>query len=251
MRVCEQNILLVVAARGGSKGIPRKNMVPILGKPLYRHITQKIVNVKARNNWNNIDIVISSDDADIINDANQTWPGIAPFTRPAHLASDTSVSIDTVLHALDLLEERESKTYSHVGLVQPTSPLIAEKDIENLIKEISANKVYFHSWTTVTESTVHPFKMKRLMPNGQIVNYIDQGFEDMRPRQSLPKVYKRSGAIYISKRNDVVNNSSIINEPCFGLLIPKERAVDIDNYYDLGLVESLMKEHKSNEGIYK
>ena len=246
MRVYDQKFLLVIAARGGSKGIPRKNMYPILGKPLYHHITQKLIDVKARNNWKNIDIVVSTDDTAILRDANHTWPGIAPFIRPAHLATDTSESIDTVLHALNLLEERDSTTYSYIGLVQPTSPLIAEKDIEDLIKEILTNEGYFNSWTTVTEAAVHPFKMKRLMSNGQIVNFIDQGFEDMRPRQILPKVYKRSGAIYISKRNDAISSNSIINEPCFGLLIPTERAVDIDNYDDFGLVESLMEEYSDD-----
>ena len=242
MHVYDTKILLVIAARGGSKGIPRKNMYPILGKPLYQHITQKLINVKARNHWNNLDILLSSDSAEIVQDANETWPSIAPFTRPVNLATDTSESIDTVLHALKFAEERYSKIYSHIGLVQPTSPLIAEEDLEDLIKVILTDEGYFHSWTTVTESSVHPFKMKRLMPNGQVVNYIDQGFEDMRPRQNLPKVYKRSGAIYISKRQDAISNNSIINEPCFGFLIPNQRAIDIDNYYDLSVVEALLKE---------
>ena len=239
-----QSFLFVITARGGSKGIPRKNMYPICGKPLYRYITEKLVAAKARNNWNNVDIVLSSDDADIINDANQIWPNIAPFTRPDYLASDTSESIDTVLHALNS-QETKKKVYTYVGLVQPTSPLIDVEDIENLVNEILCNKGYFNSWTTVTEATSHPFKMKRLMQNGQIVNYIDQGFEDMRPRQTLPKVYKRSGAIYISKRDIAINTRSIINDPCFGLLIPNERAIDIDTHYDMDLVAAIMKERNN------
>ncbi|MDB2361108.1 acylneuraminate cytidylyltransferase family protein [Amylibacter sp.] len=239
-----KNFLFVIPARGGSKGVKKKNMKLLAGKPLFWHISEKALQVKNIYSEGNIDIVVSSDDHEIIKSANELSPELAPFTRPDELANDNSESIFTVIHALNWMEKKHEKQYDYISLLQPTSPLIEANDILNVLNEID-NDTYFNSWTTITQSFIHPFKMKRLADSGEIFNYIDQGFEDMRPRQILPPVYKRSGAIYITKRDIGVNNESIINDPCFGLELPYERAIDIDTLMDFDQVKLILKEKEN------
>jgi CMP-N,N'-diacetyllegionaminic acid synthase len=238
-------VLFVIAARGGSKGVPRKNMRELAGKPLFWHIAQVAREVQADFAFGNIDIVLSSDDNEIIASANSFMPSLAPFVRPSELAQDDSLSIDTVLHALDWMEKTNRKKYTHVGLLQPTSPLTNKSDISDLLTQVMANEGYFNSWTTITASSIHPLKMKRLLKSGEVVNYIDQGFDDMRPRQSLPSVFKRSGAVYITTRALAVTKKSILNDPCFGYEVPASRGVDIDSLHDLELAKLLMEEEKN------
>ena len=242
------DILFVIAARGGSKGVPRKNIKELAGKPLFLYISEAALQVKADFNGGNIDIVLSSEDEEIIESANSFMPSFAPFVRPAELATDTALSIDTVLHALHWMEKEHDKTYSHVGLLQPTSPFVAKTDILKLLDELLSADRYFNSWTTITSSSNHPFKMKRLLKSGEVINYIDQGFDDMRPRQSLPPVYKRSGAVYLTLRSLAVHNKAILNEPCFGCEIPLDRGLDIDSHLDFELAKLLIngKENERN-----
>lgn len=90
----------------------------------------------------------------------------------------------------------------------------------------------------------HPFRMKRLLDDGRLVNYIDQGFEDMRPRQQLPPVYIRSGALYLTRRRVMVEQQRLIGDHCLGLVIPPERSVNIDDKNDLYLAERLLAERR-------
>ncbi len=235
------DILFVIAARGGSKGVLRKNMKELAGKPLFWHISEVTKEVKINFTAGNIDIVLSSDDHEIIESANSFTPSLAPFVRPPELATDDSLSIDTVIHALEWMEKEYGKIYSHVGLFQPTSPLVSKFDILRLLEELSSADSYYNSWTTITKSSSHPFKMKRQLKSGEIINYIDQGFEDMKPRQSLPSVFKRSGAAYLTLRSLAVQNKSILNEPCFGYEIPTDRGLDIDSLYDFELAKLIIK----------
>ena len=131
--------------------------------------------------------------------------------------------------------------YDQICLLQPTSPLCEPEDILNCIYSLNSEKE-FVSAVTICESSIHPFKMKRLLNNNVLVNYIDQGFEDMRPRQSLPRVYKRNGAVYLSKRSVILDEVSILGDPCLGVEVPITRSIDIDNEADFKLAEILIKE---------
>ena len=82
--------------------------------------------------------------------------------------------------------------------------------------------------------------MKRLLKDGRVINYIDQGFEDMRPRQSLPKVYRRAGSFYVSKRKVIVDEKTLVDKLCYGFVVSEETAIDIDTKKDLATVRSLL-----------
>ena len=241
-----QNILIVIIARGGSKGVPNKNLYVINGKPLVVYSIENANIIKTYNN--NVDHVLSTDCPQIrdIAIASGAW---APFIRPAELAEDHVESYPVVKHALFETEKIKGKNYEIVVYLQPTSPLCRPEDIVKCINLLGTNSA-FNSAVAVTPVSTHPFKMKRLLKHGQLVNYIDQGFEDMRARQVLPKVYRRAGSVYASRRHVVLEEETLVSDQCGGIEVPCETAVDIDNYIDIKVVEVLMQERIKNKDSY-
>ncbi|MCC5905951.1 MAG: acylneuraminate cytidylyltransferase family protein [Balneolaceae bacterium] len=234
------NILSVVIARGGSKGIPRKNLADVGGIPLVAHIIKSALGVKT-----STDLVLSTEDEEIAK-IGLEFGAEVPFMRPQELAGDDVTSLPVVQHAVIQMENIKGYRYDIINYLQPTAPLCRTIDIENCLQKLKDNKEA-ESVVTIIESPVHPFKMKRVVDEDRVINFIDQGFEDMRPRQSLPKVYKRSGAVYASRRSVVMNQNSLVGEPCLGVIVPKETAVDIDTPEDLELVRLLYKKINLNK----
>ena len=236
------NILIVIIARGGSKGLPNKNLHKLDNKPLIGYAIDNAIRIKEANK--NVDHIFSTD-CPTIRKVAISCGGWAPFLRPAELAEDHVESHPVVRHALLEAERRNKKTYDIVVYLQPTSPLCREEDIIKCINKLEQCPTY-NSAVAVTPVSTHPFKMKRLLQNGQLINYIDQGFEDMRARQKLPNVYRRAGSVYVSRRDVVIKEGSLVSELCAGIEVPSETAVDIDNYVDMKVVEVIIKELKGN-----
>lgn len=228
------NRLGVVIARGGSKGIPSKNLSLIGGVPLVSHIIQTAVQAGTETP---MDLLVSTDSPEIRDVAigAGAW---APFLRPAHLAGDDVPSYPVVQHAIEEAERITQKSYETVVYLQPTAPLCRSEDIVRCIDTLEAQSE-LESVVAVVQVDTHPFRMKRLLDDGRLINYIDQGFEDMRPRQSLPKVYRRAGSVYVSRRDVIINKDTLVGDPCKGIEVPAETAVDVDSPIDLELVRLL------------
>lgn len=221
--------LAVIIARGGSKGIPRKNLSLIGGLPMVQHT----INC-AKKALESVDmhIVLSSDSKEIINLGLSS--GIyVPFVRPASLCLDNTPSLPVVQHAINEMESLTRVEYKYICYMQPTSPLCRPSDLISGLKLIQHSSS--DSVVAITPVETHPFKMKRLLQDGRLVNYIDQGFEDMRPRQSLPPVYRRAGSFYISTRTTVMEHNTLVSDNCIGIPVPRDTAIDIDTYEDLEL----------------
>tara|TARA_B100000886_G_scaffold305661_1_gene237554 strand:- start:53553 stop:54272 length:720 start_codon:yes stop_codon:yes gene_type:complete len=223
-------ILSVILARGGSKGIPKKNLSLLGDKPLVVHMIEKCLNVSKRYE---MDVILSSDSDEII-DISKTAGAWVPFKRPKELALDSSESIDAVKHAIKEAESILNKTYNLIIYAQPTSPLCRESDFFKCIDALINDK-NLESCVPITSVSTHPFKMKRMLNDDRIINFIDQGFEDMRGRQTLPKVYKRAGSIYVSRRDVVMYKNTLVGDPCKGIIVPNSTAIDIDRIEDLEL----------------
>lgn len=221
-------LLAVVLARGASKRIPRKNLALIGEHPLVVHIIQA-----ARNSGLDLDVVLSTDDTEIAH-IGKTAGAEVPFMRPANLSGDDVESLPVVQHAVLEMEALKAVTYEVIIYLQPTCPLCSPDDVracvEKLHRSPDANSV-----VSITPVSTHPFKMKRLVDNERVINYIDQGFEDMRPRQKLPKVYRRAGSVYASRRHVIFEQNTLVGDPCLGVIVPEERAIDIDSPLDLEL----------------
>lgn len=228
----------MITARGGSKGIPKKNLADLGGKPLVAYAIEKAISVSKECP---MDVLLSTDDISIKKVA-ESYGAWCPFLRPAELAKDNVESLPVVKHAARIAEKELGYRYDLIVYLNPTGPLWRTADLVSCI-DILVNKkdIYYESAVAVTTVSTHPFRMKRLLQDGRLINYIDQGFEDMRPRQSLPPVYRRAGSIYASRRSVIFDKETLIGDPCYGLFVPPETAVDIDSIVDLELVRSLLK----------
>jgi CMP-N-acetylneuraminic acid synthetase len=229
-------ILAVIPARGGSKSVPRKNIVKLDGAPLISYTISAAIESECF-----ADIIVSTDDLEIAEISKELGAQV-PFVRPEDLASDEAQSAPVIEHALHFMENEKSIKYDAVLMLQPTSPLRTSAHIKESIDLFSSQECD-SVVSIVSVGGNHPFRMKRLVGN-QLVSYIDQGFWDMRPRQVLPDVYIRNGAIYLIDRDVIVNQHQLIGSKCLGYVMSDTESANIDTPIDLMLAELLIKEQK-------
>ena len=181
----QPRVLAVIPARGGSKGIPRKNIIPIHGKPLLAYSIEPALKAATLTR-----VIVSTEDEEIAQVARE-WGADVPFMRPSELATDRAKSLPVVQHAIRTLEVEEGQPYDAVVMLQPTTPLRTSEDIDRGVRmlfETGADSVV----TVVEVGGHHPFRMKRLLDDGRLINYLDQGFEDMRPPAGFaPCIFKK------------------------------------------------------------
>ncbi len=220
--------LALIPARGGSKGIPRKNIADLGGKPLIAHI---IAAARAARCFANI--VVSTEDAEIAAVARAHGAEV-PFLRPAALAEDATPSLPVAQHALAEMERLTGTPYDALALLQATSPFTRAEDLAAALAKLAEGQS--ESVVTVAEEkSKHPFRMKRVVCGDRLINFIDQGFEDTRPRQSLPRVYRRSGGCYASLRRVLTEENALVSADCRAVIVPEWTAIDIDSPLDLDL----------------
>lgn len=222
-----KTILAVIAARGGSKGVPRKNIKMVGGKPLIGWM------IEAAKGSSYIDrLILSSDDNEIITIATD-FGCDAPFLRPKTLAADDSSISDVILHALE-----EVPGYDYVMLLQPTSPLTHTHDLDKCIEfTIASRKV---ATVSVTEPDKSPFWMFKMDEKKRLEPLMGNQFLNCR-RQELPSVYIPSGAFYFAQSQWFQENRSFYSEDTTGYIVPAKRSIDIDTQFDFHLLEVLLK----------
>ncbi len=217
-------VLGLVPARGGSKSIPRKNLVELGGVPLIQWTIQAALG-------SNLERVVVSTDDDEIAEISQNLGAEVPFKRPAELSSDQTLSIDVVLHALDVLEE----DFDAVMMLQPTSPFRTSIDIESAIKIIDdASSVI----SVVPVEGTHPARMKFVEDGVLIDPPFAETIENM-PRQDLRPMYIRNGAIYLTRIADL-RHRTFKGALSRALIMPKERSINIDTSFDLALARAAL-----------
>ncbi len=224
--------IAVIPARGGSKGIPRKNLVDLGGKPLIAHMIGHALKVDEIT-----DLVVSTEDEEIAEVARH-YGAKVPFMRPRELAEDHVLSLPVVQHAVEQMEALTGELYDNVVLLQATVPLSRSEDIAACLQRLNTGDC--DSVVTVKKiANHHPFRLKRIIGDDILINYIDQGFDDMRPRQVLPPVYKRTGAAYASTRDTVMHDNKIVGDNSRAVVVPEYTGLDIDSELDLALVRLL------------
>ncbi len=225
-------VLGIVTARGGSKGLPRKNLAPLLGKPLLAWTAEAALSAKKLSR-----VVLSTDDEEIAG-VGRSCGLCVPFRRPAELAADNTPTIPVLQHAVAELE-KAGESYDAILTLQPTNPLRLPDDIDgaiNLLERSSADSVI--SYADVGER--HPARMKFIAPDGTVSDppFAEQ-FEGQ-PRQSLPKMFLRDGSIYLTRRNVLMEQNSLRGRRSLAWIIPEERARNIDTPFDLFLAEQML-----------
>ena len=228
------NVLGVIPARGGSKGVPGKNIKPLAGIPLIAYTIRASINSKYLTR-----VIISTDNEEIAN-ISQKYGGEVPFLRPPDLATDNANAIPVIQHALTTLEKNEDAViYDFVVMLQPTSPFRTEKDIDGAIKlldQTGADSVI----SVVDVCSHHPARMKYLEGNKLIDPPLAESYENQ-PRQELISMYIRNGAIYAT-RKDVLMDGSFKGHDCRGWIMPPERSLNIDTEMDFKHAEWLISE---------
>jgi CMP-N,N'-diacetyllegionaminic acid synthase len=219
--------LALIPARGGSKGIPRKNIKLLAGKPLIAW------SIEAALASNMIDSVVVSTDDEEIAEVSLKWGAQVPFIRPAELAQDDTPGIAPVLHALDQLPQ-----FDRVVLLQPTSPLRTVEDI-NLCIDL-AEREGLASVVSVCEPDFHPYWTYILGADLRLTNLIDT--PTFSRRQDVPTVYGLNGALYLAHVDFLRKHQSFLTPETIGFVMPKERSLDVDSLFDWKLAEFLISE---------
>ena len=233
-------VLAVIPARGGSKGIPNKNIVDLGGLPLLAHVLRAAQGATVF-----ADIVVSTDDATIA-DVARAHGAQVPFLRPAELAQDITPTLPVVQHAVQAMEALHNHTYDAVALIQCTSPFTRSADLSLAIGKLSSGNCD-SVVTVVEEQSKHPFRMKRIIGEDVLINFIDQGFEDMRARQTLPKVYRRAGGCYASLRQVIMQGNTLVGKNVRAVIVPDWTAIDVDSPIDLELARIVWQRLKSSK----
>jgi len=227
-------LLAIIPARGGSKAVPRKNIALLAGKPLLAYTVGEALKVPAIT-----DLIVSTDDQEIASVAHSLGASV-PFIRPAELATDDAQSAPVLLNALFEMESKVKVCYDAVLMLQPTTPLRRACHIQEAIDLFSKGNCD-SVVSVVSVNGYHPFRMKRLIGD-RLVNLIDQGFEDMRPRQVLPPVYIRNGAVYLVRRDVLVEQEQVVGSICRGFEMSAVESINIDDRLDFIIAELLLSE---------
>ena len=229
-----KKVLGLVPARGGSKGVPRKNIRPLHGKPLLAYTAIAALAARSLSN-----VVLTTDDEEIA-DVGRKLGLEVPFIRPRELALDGTPTLPVVLHALSAMEAIHGK-FDAVCLLQPTSPLRKAHEIDECVDLLySRNADTVFSMLPVPER-YNPHWVFEEKANGDLE--VSTGDEVIIPRrQSLPAAFHRDGAIYVTRRDVLVERESLYGDRIVGYLRDAKSSVDIDTMEDWAQAESMAEE---------
>ena len=236
--VNKNKILIIIPARGGSKGIVGKNIKPLNRKPLICHTIREALKSKYASPILN-PIFVSTDDLVIAKISRKCGANV--IERPPELATDNSPTIDTIYHAIDTINDYCNSDI--VVLLQPTSPLRNANDIDAALELFLCRDCdSVISMCKVEHSPYWSFKIE----NDYIRPLIGDEYLKMR-RQDLPDVYRPNGAIYITTIKNLYKNNGFDCDKILPYIMPPERSIDIDEEIDFKLAELLIQEGTINE----
>lgn len=231
-----KKVLAIILARGGSKGIPNKNIKKLNDKPLIAYT------IEEANKSAYIDkFILSTDDKEIAS-VSKTFGAEVPFLRPGNLATDTATSEDAMLHTINWLGNNQNFISDYVMLLQPTSPLRTVKDIDNSIEKIINEDG--DSIIGLVKAEKHPYWMMEIK-NGKVSSFAKTERKKYTRRQDLPDIYNINGAIYITKTELFKNTLCRWAGETLPYVMPKKRSIDIDDTMDWKLAELMLKEDKN------
>jgi len=218
--------LAVIPARGGSKGIVKKNIVDVAGKPLLAWSIEAALAIKE-----DVSVFVSSDCEEILKVASKY--GAKTILRPPELALDKTATEPVLLHAIELVQTQD-ESFDYLILLQPTSPLRNHKDIEKSIKLITESGA--DALISVYEPSHTPYKAFKERTDGFLEGLVDNKTPFMR-RQDLPRTYMPNGAIYIVKIDWFKKTHTLFANTTLPYVMSEEKSIDIDTQEDIKKVE--------------
>jgi len=230
MELMTKRILAIIPARGGSKGLPRKNILDLLGKPLIAWTIEASLNSKYITKT-----IVSSDDDEIL-DISKTYKADT-IKRPEILALDTTAIEPVIKHVIDELK-KENQEFDYLVLLQPTSPLRDVKNIDDAFDMLfKSDASALISVCEIDNKILKAFKQNK---DGFIEGVSNNKYPFMR-RQDLPKTYMSNGAIYIIEVDEFLRNDSFYSDRTISYLMDEIKSMDIDTKEDLEKVKEYLK----------
>lgn len=221
-----KTFLAIIPARGGSKRLPRKNVLGLCGKPLIVHTIEAALKSEYINK-----VIVSSDDEEILNISSNFGADI--IKRPVELASDTATTFDAIKHTIENVEK-----YDYIVLLQPTSPLRNAKHIDEAIELLEIKNA--DAVVSVCEMDHSPLWSNTLPNDGNMRGFLREEILNKRS-QDLEKYYRLNGAIYICKTEKLIENKSFfLKENIFAYIMNRENSVDIDEKLDFIIAKNIM-----------
>lgn len=227
-----KKIAALITARGGSKGIPKKNIVKLCGKPLIHWTVESALKSKYTDK-----VFLSTDSDEIINSVKK-FDVEVPFKRPKSLSSDKATSTDVILHFIDWMKKNRNE-YNTLLLLQPTSPFRKSEHIDNSIKKFIGTKDAL-SLISVTENSKSPYLSRKINQKGFIENLFNEKSE--KRRQDIPVTYYINGAIYLISIKNFEKYKTFQTPKTLSYVMPYYSSVDIDEPMDLKIAELYYKE---------
>jgi CMP-N,N'-diacetyllegionaminic acid synthase len=228
-----KTFLGIIPARGGSKGIPDKNIRIICGKPLIAYTIDVAKKSKLLS-----DVIVSTDSDRIAKEAFRNGIDV-PALRPAELATDTATTLEVVKYEVEKYESLHKIIIDCIVILQPTCPLRTESDIDCSIDLFNKNPQAQSLISCCEANNVHPKVMYKKGTNG-LIPYLGHNYIGER-RQNFDNIFIRNGAIYICTKSLAFEKNILVNYETLGYVMPKERSVNIDDMVDLELAEFYLK----------
>lgn len=223
-----ESVTAVIPVRGGSKGIPGKNMYR-LGRDTLLERT-----IKLSKACRYVDRVVVSTDAPVMHEIAKQYDVAAPHLRPAKLASDTASTLDVVLQVTDDI----SVDSGYILLLQVTTPLRTLADLNAFCEAFGKHEEAQASVSLVKHDAPHPDKIQKI-EDGYVKSYLDRS--SSQPRQSLPTVYALNGAFYLIHRDTLISTKSFLPAHTLPFIMPPERSINLDNLFDVKILEALLE----------
>lgn len=232
--IANKTILAIIPARGGSKGLPGKNIIELCGKPLI------VWSIEAGLGSKYVDEVMVTTDSVEIAEVAKRYGASVPFMRPAELATDTATTFDAIQHAIESYKERFQKTFDYVVLLEPTSPLRDSDDIDIALNKLDSNRKKADSIVGVSRvESAHPVFDVKINNDGLIEPYIGKTFNVLR-RQDIEDLYFFEGSVYISDVEVLMKKGSFYHERTIPYIVPRWKSLEIDEMVDLITAEAIM-----------
>lgn len=228
----KHKILALIPARGGSKGILKKNIRLLAGKPLIAFSIEKALKSKYIDK-----VIVSTDDEQIASIAKEY--GAEVLIRPKELATDDTPDLPVFQHALKELKEKEEYNPTFILNIRPTCPLRKVEDIDNAIEKMF--RINCDSVRTITEVKDHPYWTSKLKGDKMTPFLGDVDIKKYYRRQLLPDAYITNGAVDVMKSEIIMEKNTLYGEDIRGIITPPERSIDIDTEFDLKIAEFLLK----------
>ncbi|MGD9992108.1 MAG: sugar phosphate nucleotidyltransferase [Salinivirgaceae bacterium] len=230
-------MIVIIPARGGSKGLPGKNIKELCGKPLLAYTIEAALKSK-----NVRRVIVSTDDIEIAA-ISEKYGAEVPFLRPADLATDSAKAIDNYIYTIDRLNKDYQLNIKDFVVLQPTSPLRTSEDIDNAISIFKEKKA--EAVISMHEAP-HPPAWAKKIVKGLITDYFTVNIDNTN-RQDLDIAYMPNGAIYVFKISLLKEKRTYFSDKTFAYIMPTDRSIDIDNKMDFEFVEYLInKENQRN-----